>query len=683
MRPRLTHMPILSSLGAGALALAGLALLTGCEVAEPALPTFTTKLALPIGDERVDVMDLIEDEDYLVALDDSTLGFTVTGDPDTVALDFDLAADFPAQALANQLGTFDLDLSGPDPFVFALGDLYPAATLLDGSTTVVPPFGFGMTSGSAPVPDLTSATITSGTLVVAVDNGLPVPVSGPAAAEILHFRLFDPADDRTLAVVDFPGEIAAGGHAEGAADLAGVVMPAQVAVALQGASAGSGGQPVLVDAQATVAVTAAFANLQVDAAEAVVPAQSFGTDLIIDLPADYVVLDAVFATGAVTAAMSSDLPVPCQATIRWPEVRTPGGAVLTTVLDLPPGGSGQAPIDFAGCTIVSGGTPLTALTAAVTVTSPGSGGQSVLLRSDQAVRVDVGAGRVTFAEVTGEVPAVSFDLEDLHADIDLPDALQGVSLTHAALTLQVTNTAGVDAQADLLLEGTNAEGHVATMALQETLIGYGEPTRGVTEIVRDETNSTIVEFINNLPVSVSLGGTVTAGGAGQIGTVHAGDRATLAWTISAPVEITVDGAVVLGDPDALDFDEDTRDLIRDRAGAARVFLEVGNRLPVAVEARVLFGTDTTTIDTAPLLAVGPVAVAAGQVDPVTHRAVGLVTSTPEVALTAIQTKILATPGLYAVIEVTLPGTDGEPARIMTDDYVTFRGLVQLDVEVSE
>ncbi len=658
-------------------------LLGGCEVAKPELPTFTTSLALPIGDERLDLMDLVEDVDYLVALEDGGLGFTVSGDADTIALDFDLGADLPAQSLINELGTFSLGLAAPDPFAFALADLYAPAVLLDGTTTLVPPFSFTMAGDPAPVPDVASATVTEGTLLVTIDNGLPVPVSGPAAAEPVRLRLFDPAGGATLAIVDFSEEIPAGGRATGSADLAGVVLPAEVAVALQGASAGSPVTPVLVDAAATVVVAAVFSDLRVDAADAVVPAQSFTTELVVDLPADYAVLGAEVAAGAVAVTMSNDLPIPCRTLVTWPEVFTSAGANLATVLDLAPGGSAQAPIDFGGCTIVAGGTPLTALTAVVDVTSGGSEGQSVHLQSTQAVRVEVGAGRVTFAAVTGRVPAVSFDLEPLSEEIDLPQELRGVSLNRATLALEVTNTSGVDATADLLLTGTNAEGTVASLVLQETINGYGEPTRGVTEIIRDETNSAIVDFLNNLPTAITLGGTVTAGGGGQLGTVRAGDRATLRWRITAPVEITVTSSVIHSDPEALDFDEETRDLILERAGAAQVLMELGNRLPVAVQARVLFSADTTSITTAPLLAVGPVAVAAGVVDPVTREAVGLTLSPAEINLGSAQTKLLATPGLYAVIEVLLPGTGGEPARIMTSDYVTFRGLIRLDVEVSE
>ncbi|MFO7608581.1 MAG: hypothetical protein R6X35_05200 [Candidatus Krumholzibacteriia bacterium] len=659
------------------------ALLAACEIADPQLPTFTTRLALPIGDARLDVMELVEDQDYLVALPDGTLGFTVAGDPDTVALDFDLGVDLPAQSLASSLGTFVFAPAAPAPFAFTLGGIYPPAALLDGTTTVVPPFSFATASDPAPVPDLESAHLTAGTLVVSVDNGLPVAVSGPAAAEPVRLRLLDPDTGTILAEVEFGAEIPAGGRATGTADLAGVVLPAQVAVELQGASPGSDGQPVTVDAQAPVTVTADFADVAVDAAEAVVGAQAFSTELVVDLPADYRVLSARIAAGAVTVSLASDLPIPCRATVTWPQVRTAAGDVIAAAVDLAAGGRGEAPVAFAGCTVAAGAEPLTALTAAVAVTSPGSDGAVVALQAAQAVHVDVTAGRLGFAEVTGEVPAVSFDLDPLTEAVDLPDELDGLALTAATLTLQVTNTAGVDAVADLLLEGTSAAGATASLALQETLAGYGEPTRGVTEIVRDETNSTIVAFLNNLPVSVSLGGTVTAGGPGQVGTVRPGDRATVAWRITAPVEVTIAGSVIHGDPEPLDLDADTRDLIRDRAGAAEVLLEIGNRLPVAIAARLLFGTDTTAITTAPLLAVGPVAVAAGVIDPVTYRAVAVTTSTPTVVLSAAEARLLAVPDLYAVVEVTLPGTGGQPARIMTSDYVTFRGLIRLDVEVSE
>ena len=82
-----------------AIALAAV-LMTGCEVAEPKLPVFTTELAVPLGYERLEIADIVDDEDYLVAMADGQLGFQVVGDPDTVALDFDLTANVPGRYTA-------------------------------------------------------------------------------------------------------------------------------------------------------------------------------------------------------------------------------------------------------------------------------------------------------------------------------------------------------------------------------------------------------------------------------------------------------------------------------------------------------------------------------------------------------------------------------------------------------
>ncbi|MEZ4388673.1 MAG: hypothetical protein R3D98_14110 [Candidatus Krumholzibacteriia bacterium] len=159
--------------------LAGLGLL-GCEIAEPQMPTYTTHLAIPLGTERLEIVDAVDDEDYLVALPDGSLGFAVDGDPDTVSLDLDLAADIPAQSVRGDLGNFTLDLASPPSFDFVLSDLYPAAVALDGQTVPVPGFGFTAASAPSDLADLESALLAGGLLTVTVTNGLPVPVSAPS-----------------------------------------------------------------------------------------------------------------------------------------------------------------------------------------------------------------------------------------------------------------------------------------------------------------------------------------------------------------------------------------------------------------------------------------------------------------------------------------------------------------------
>jgi hypothetical protein len=680
------RQPLLSDLCRSALLL-GLLLaalwLAGCEIADPELPRFDTRVALPLGEERLDIADTIDDEDYLVALADGTLGFTVDGDPDTVGLDLDLGTDFAAQTVSGDLGNFALDLAAPPPFAFTLGDLYPAAVSLDGLSVPVPGFTFTTASDPENLADLESATLAGGTLVVTVLNGLPVPVSASSGPERLLLELIDPASGGVIVALDFD-PIAAGAQAQREADLAGVTLPGAIAVRLTGGSIGSGGAPVTVDAGAAIAVSAGFHDLEVSAAEAVVEAQSFTTSFLTALPDDYEIERAVIGSGAVSLSLRNEMAIPCQASVTWPQVVDLDDQPMQLVVDLEGGGSASRVADFAGYIVKApGGSVLTELTAEVVVTSPGSDGQPVLLQADQGIQADLGAGHIEFTSVTGTVPELSFTFAPMNEEIDLPDELEGLLLTRATLVLELTNTAGLAAEADFDLVGINDSGTERNLQVQQPIEPAEAGRAAVTRIVLDETNSTIVDFLNNLPTEISLTGGVNLGGDGQSGTIRAGDYAVVNWEIVSPVEVIVESSHLYGDPEDLDLDQDARDLITDHVGAAELQLAVLNHLPVGVETRLLFGTDSETMKTAPLLAIGPVTVDAGVVDPIEHTVLEPRTSHPVINLTAAETAVLATEGLLSMLEVVLPSSEGSPVRVMTTDYVTVQGLIYLDVAVHD
>jgi hypothetical protein len=662
--------------------LSGLAL-SGCEIVKPELPSYTTHVAVPLGEERLDIVDLIDDEDYLVALEDGTLGFQVDGDPDTVALELDLSVDVDPQSIVGEVGVFDLAVPTPPRFDFTLVDLYPDAAGLDGMTMPVPAFSFDSASDAEDVADLESATVASGQLTVTVSNGLPVPVSAASGPDRLVLEVVDPATGQAVVILPFD-VIAAGGQAIEAADLAGLTLPGALAVRIQGGSPGSQGSPVLVDAGAAISVEAAFVDLTVSAAEAVLEDQEFSTSFTTELPDDYLVEQAIIAAGEITLAVVNEMPIPCQAVVAWPTVRDLDDAPLELVVDLPPMASGQRSVDFTGHVLrAPDGATLTELVAEVRVTSPGSEGQTVLLAADQGVRADLDGGRIEFASVTGEVPEFRYDLDPIVENVDLPDEIDGVSLTRASMVLELTNTAGIAATADLQLVGTSEAGEQHTLIVQRAIEAADGERAAMTRIVLDETNSEIVGFLNNLPTEIVLSGGVDLGGSGIIGTVRADDVAVVGWQIVAPVEVVIESSHLYGDPDDLDLDEDLRESIADHAGAASVQLEILNHLPVGVEARILFSPDSTTIKTDPLLAIGPVAVEAARVDPLTRTVAEARVSHTTIALSASEVQALAVEGLYEIFEVILPSTDGQTVRVLTSDYVEIHGLIDLDVLVHD
>jgi hypothetical protein len=680
MKRTTTTRDLLRRALAPTVALAALWALGGCEINKPEMPTFDTTVTLPLGVERLDVLDAVDGEDYLQLADDGGLLFSLEGDPVSLDLDYDLALAVESQSVAQELGSFALPAPAPLAFGFRLGDIWSDADIFDGMALPVPAFPIATTSGDQDLPDVESAVLASGAAVVRVDNGLPVPISADSGPDQLELVLEDPVDGRQVALFPF-GAIAPGASAEVAADLAGVTLPDRLRVRLSGGSPGSGGQPVTIDADGAISVAAAFSDLVVSSAVAVVEAQSVSTTVVSDLPAEYELTGAEIASGALQVDLFNGLPIPCTANLVWPEVLAPGGAPMSAVVDLAPGASASRTIDFSGCSVTASGAALTALNAVVSVESPGSAGLPVALDATDAVTADITGGDLAFASITGRVPEQTFDLDASEATIDLPDELDGLQLTAATLRLRLDNSTGIDAHCDLTLTGVSAAGQVATLRVFEDIPASYD--QAVTVIELDETNSDIVPFLNNLPERVQLTGQVSVGGDGVTGTVRPGDNAQIGWEIMAPVEVIVTGATLHSDPEALDLDADVRERIETHALGARVQLEVLNHLPLAAHVVMVVAADSAALDASPLLQIGPLEVAAAVVDPVTGTVAQSTVSHPRVDLTEADARVFGQPGVVTRVTATLPDNGGQTVRVLSTDYIEVRGIVELDVLVDD
>ncbi len=664
------------------LSLALMSLLTGCEINKPEMPTFDTSMAVPLGVERMDIMELVEDEDFLVVGSDSSLGFFIDSDPDTIDLDMDLKADIAGQSISQGLGQFELADTDPMAYEFLLADIWPPAAGLSDQPAVVPAFPINLTSSGQDLPDITSAVLAAGMVSITVTNDLPVPISAASGPDQVILELIDPDGGPAFATLVFP-ELAPGASNTQSADLAGVILPGQVAVNLAGGSPGSAGQVVQVSGSDSIRIAAAFTGLLVEQATALVGAQSFTTDFTTDLPADYEVTRAIIGSGSVTFNLANDMPVPCTATVTWPDLHDAQGQPLVESFSLAPGQSDDRTIDFAGRIMETDGLPLTALAAEVLVDTPGSGSTPVTMASSDGLTAQLSSGTITFSSVTGLVPAYEFALDPMEEEIDLPDEMDGLELTAASLSLWVCNSSGLPGVLDLTLTGTSAAGKVSTMQVDAAIAPAVSRAPETTVIVLDQTNSTVVDFLNNLPESILVSGMVQVGGDGSSGTIHADDYAVLTYEITAPVEVVVTGSTLTGDPHLVDLEEDVRDMIDEHALGAHIETEILNHIPLAVELSILCGTDQATLESDPLLTIGPLTVAAAVIDPVTHTASAPVISRPVVELTAEQARIFAMENLITTFEVVLPSSGGQAARLMSTDYLEVRGMVQIDVHVND
>jgi len=365
--------------------------MSGCDVNSPEMPSFDTTFVLPLGSERLEIIDAVDDEDYLVINGDGSLGFLIEGEADSLSFGVDLSTNIPTQDFSQGLGDFNLTDPAPLAYDFELADMWAPANGVVGLLTIVPAFPLNTVSSGQALPNLQDATLTSGLLSVTLSNGLPVPIGANSGVNQVILRLENAANGDLIVEIPFP-LIAAGSAQNRLANLAGSVLPSSIAVRLSGGSTGSAGQLVTINGTDAVGINASFSSLVVSSATAVVGNQSFTTSFDSALPAGYEVTRAVIKSGAMTLNLYNNMPIACTAQITWPQVRTIDGTPLSRTMPLSTGQALVEDLDFTGYIVQASGTPLTDLTAQVVITSPGSFGQAVTMSASDGLDASLTAG---------------------------------------------------------------------------------------------------------------------------------------------------------------------------------------------------------------------------------------------------------------------------------------------------
>ncbi len=654
----------------------------GCEIQDPALPTFSTRLSVPVGSHEITVSELIEDQDYLYAGGDSILTFRIDGDTTSVVLDLDLSAELDGQNIDAEIGLISLPASDPLVFGFLLEEILPGAGSLPPGPVPVPAFDFDLESDPSAIEDIESAHIAAGELHFVLHNNLPIPLSGNSAPEQVSIDLVDPFSGLVLTSAVFGNAIAPGDTAMAVADLSGVTLPSSVAIALVGGSTGGLAADGLSPGDG-LEVSLELVDVTMDAATAVIDAQLFSDGGTIALPDDLQVISAILATGEISIDLGNDLPIDCLVTLEFPDIRLASGAPATLDIDLPAGGTNSAVMDLTQAVIsAEAGTTLSELTWSITASSPGSEGVAVTIAATDRLSANLSPTTLTFAEITGYIPEETFALDPTSEDLDLPDELDGLQLTSATLTLEVFNGTGVGGTLDITLVGTAADGSSSTLSTVAQ-IAADDAKDMRTVVVLDETNSNIAEFLSTMPETVTLSGEMRIGGPDQIGTIRPGDSARLTWGLDAPLRLTITDSHLDQDPVALNLDADMREQLDEHLVQADVIAEISNHFPFAVELFIQVGPDSTSAVNDPELVIGPLSVEAGSLNTVGGWVTQAVTSRLEIALSTNDIKAFTRPGAFTAVVAHIPGTNGEEIVVRIGDKLNIRGAISAEILISD
>ncbi len=652
---------------------------SACTVESPELPSYESEWLIPIGNMSWTIEELLEDSDDVVFGPDGSVSFAMAEDLGDGSLDEPIRVDVGEQSIQAQIGPVSLPAVSPVAFSYRLGDLYPPANALGGFSIPVPAFAFDITSPDEDLPGSTSATIASGSLDLQVTNGLPVPVGAASGPDQIVLELIDPATGTMFAGTVLTAPIAADESVSAPIDLAGVTLPDRVQVRVAGGSPGSGGNSVLIDPDASLAISVQPLNMVVSAAVASIEAQTFTDQTSLTVPSSVQVLTASIGSGILSIDLRNDLPIPADLTLDIPSVVTPGGTPFQRIIAVAPQSNAVTNIDFAGHELRHTGTTSQDIDVNLTVTSPGSAGQDVLVRATDEVSATVSSFTLEFDSVSGIIDEEIVDIPEENWDVDLPEELEEVELLRADLRWFLNSTLEMPLSADLTLEGTNADGVMVPVSVTVDLPASpgGQPTEHV--IVFDESNSLLMPFLNNWPVSVVARGVARVGDGVTMGTVRVGDTVSARYEINTPLTAAISPRSIDIDPDALDLGEDVRDAIRDRLIDASLDITVISTLPL--DARAWFGLDSASqnVHDAPEILLGPIDLPAASPlrdpdDPgVRQRSV--------VPLAEEQVSVLTQDSLFQGIRLELTGTDGTFVTIRSTDEIALEGFVRARLRV--
>lgn len=647
-------------------------MIAGCSFEDPEMPSFYTRVTIPIGTHDLTVEEMIEEQDFLYSGQDSLLCFRIDGDATEVALDLDLSADLEAKSIDATIGPISLDNVDPIGFSWRLGDLLSGMKADD-----VLPFLFDESDGPADIDGVTSAVISSGTLELELINGLPVPISGTMAPDLLIARMINPLDDSIIVEIRFPYVIAAGETVLGYADLTDIVLPDQISVQLSGGS--PGGTDVELDLDAEIGLMVRMYDLEVSTATAVIEAQEFHEDSTTDLPDDLDIIEAFISDGSLVMSFQNDLPIPCTLTIAFGEIYETDNTLVQRIVNIPAGGSSNETIDLAGTRISSGnsGTALQQLTYSISVISEASSGP-VSISADDVLRADIAQTTLQISEVRGFIPEQVHDFDPVTEAIDLPDELDGLSLARAEMIIEVDNGTGIAGTIEFVLTGTMLDGGTTTLVWHDELAAAD-----ITTIVINETNSNLAELLSHLPETFTFAGSVTVGGDGREGYVRPGDSASINWSISAPIMMSLENTSLDRDAEKLDLDEDIRADLDNHLVSAQFVVEIENHFPFGVDIVFQVAGDTISLFNDPDYATEPLSVTAGEIDPTSGYVIASTVSRFTIDMQQDDIRSFTQPNAWTTVIARMPGTDGQNVALRLSDYMAVTGVISAEILVED
>ncbi|GEM_PF-1131524 len=674
---------------------AGLSLIClagGCSVnTNPELPTWEAEFNVPLGMETTFLSEWVDESDDLVEDPSGVVAFCFEGAVERTEIGDRLTVD-PIQASFHPtIGAFELDAPAPQETELLFGDLWPPSQALDGQAVPVPGFEFQEIEATVPEPGgFSSMTLEEGGLKTVISNDLPV------AIENIRLDLIDGISSALIASVDFPS-IPAGQTDSSTTDLSGKTLTHDLRIRASGDSEGSHGGAVMIDDGDGVTLGVTLDNLRAIGASAELPSTEIEHEETAGIPEGMILTEAEIARGGLHLEIDNDLPVPLMGSLEIGELRDPTGVPLRASVNLPAEGQRTSVVDLGGYTLVAALPPpgeSQVLHIRATVTTEETG-EIVTLEAGDGLTVDALFDTLSFARVSGILDSTAFELSPTTQEVDVPGDLDGISLEQARLTLKLMSSISIPLHLSMEAIGRSDKGTVVILPIEVDIGQAAKSESDTTMVILDQNNSTIVNFLNNLPSTVSVSGEARAGDGHTPGTVSQTDYVEGTFEFEVPLHLSFEEQEIESDLTEIEIlpengDADGGDNAVDgelsaRMRAAEIWVTFVNHTAVGVVATANFAMDSTRVFSDPDFALDPVELNPGICDE-TGVVVEAVRSQNSLALTYEDLDLFRNPGgqikiVYMGTTLRLLSTEGRSVKVCSSDYIQTQARIRFTAAV--
>lgn len=653
-----------------------------CSFQKPSAPSWDVDVTIPLVSKVYTMEEIAEDQKSISA--DSTTGllsFEQTSELDEYRVGDQLDMADIENTFTLELGSFEIDSPGSEFTSVALNEIYTEADLLNGQNALVPAFVFETEKKELdPFEDFAYVVIETGQIDIIINNDLAIPLGSP-----ITIHVWDTGADTVIISETSNIQIAPGSSETITMSLDGRRLPNQLSIVMEGTSPGSGGALVLINASSLFEMGGEISDLKVVEALAQIPEQTVSNEDNMAITDSMVVTDAKVESGSILLDLGGNLPLDTWVIYRLPDFVTPQGETLVdsffvrkntdivNTINLANLSLRPEPADFSQQKIRFNWT----------IRTIDTGADMALVRSSDVMGADFSLKNLKFEYITGRIGAQDIDIEQADIEFDIPADLDSIFFETAQLELEINNGINFPGRISMNIEGRNEAGSISFLSIDAAILPAEQPgTVKKTVIILNQNNSNIKDFISILPNLLKVEGSFKLGDANWVGTISKDNFVDGQVKISAPFSLRLPSQEIEGKALEMDIDEDVKKDILDNLANGSFTGELENHLPLGASVEILFGADSLSTFTNPLLSIGPL-----RADEAPTDNDGYVSNSEmsniSFSLTEEQMKVFTSDNLYQAVRVLIDGTHGKFVKVRNTDYLSIKAYTRIRVKVNQ